>query len=149
MQVAGLKQMQLSSLSLMVQGIVDSLLIQTGLLRVSPCPCLFRFERRFGKWLTREIHIWVWFSINKWVQSVLAWAWALVQRGQSHCSHGRGRTQSPLPVLSHPQLQVELPHPSVLHLVQEPWPSNPGESPEGNTLIDFETVTVKWLIKPG
>ena len=48
--------------SLMVQGIVDSLLIQTGLLRVSPCPCLFCFERRFGKWLTREIPIWVWFK---------------------------------------------------------------------------------------
>lgn len=48
--------------SLMVQGIVDSLLIHTGLLRVSPCPCLFCFERRFGNWITREIHIWVWFK---------------------------------------------------------------------------------------
>lgn len=48
--------------SLVVQGIVDSLLIHTGLLRVSPCPCLFCFERRFGNWITREIHIWVWFK---------------------------------------------------------------------------------------
>ena len=34
-----------------------------------------------------------------------------------------------------------------LHVVQEPQPSNPSESPEGNLLIDFETVAVKQLIK--
>ena len=47
-----------------------------------------------------------------------------------------------------PHLQVDLPplH-FTLHVVQEPQPSNPSESPEGNLLIDFETVAVKQLIK--
>lgn len=47
-----------------------------------------------------------------------------------------------------PPLQVDLPRLHCrLHVVQEPQPSNPSESPEGNTSIDFETVSVKRLIK--
>lgn len=48
--------------SLMVWGIIDSLLIQTGLQRVFHPTLPVCFEHRFGKWLTREIHIWVRFK---------------------------------------------------------------------------------------
>lgn len=42
---------------LIVQGIRDSLLIQTGFLRVFHPPSLLCFEHSFEKWLISEIHI--------------------------------------------------------------------------------------------
>lgn len=135
--------------SLTVQGIRDSLPIQTGLLRVFHSPSLLCFEHSFEKWLVREIHIWLLFKD----QQVGA-----VSSGLGLKLWFRDRATPPFtqpgkdPVTTAcsqpPQLQVDLPplH-FMLHVVQEPQPSNPSESPEGNTLIDFETLTVKRLIK--
>ena len=135
--------------NLTVQGIRDSLPIHTGLLRVFLAPSLLCFEHSFEKWLVREIHIWLWFKD----QQVGA-----VSSGLGLTLWFRDRAKPPFtqpgkdPVTTAcsqpPQLQVDLPplHP-MLHVVQEPQPSNPSESLEGNTLIDFETLTVKRLIK--
>lgn len=83
--------------SRMVGGIIDSLPIQTGFLRVSHSTSLFSFEHRFGAWLTRESHIWVGFK-NQQEYAVNSGLDLRPGRGQRCCSQSRRRAQSPPPV---------------------------------------------------
>ena len=120
--------------NLVVWGIIDPLPVQTGLQRVFPSPpcSVLNIGLVSG---SQEKFIFAFGRINKCAQLVLVWAEALVQReDKARCSQSRGRTQTPPPAFCHPVALPWVWARPVLHLDPELWPSNPSESPEGNTV---------------